>query len=81
MVLAMPPFMTAGACREGVDPDLWFPASRRSPAVKEAKLRCMACPVQNECLEYALLEDERYGIWGGLLEEEREALRRRRRGV
>jgi WhiB family redox-sensing transcriptional regulator len=33
--------------------------------------------VQAECLEYALANDERFGIWGGLDERERRRLRRR----
>jgi WhiB family redox-sensing transcriptional regulator len=37
----------------------------------------MACDVRAECLEYALLHDERFGIWGGLSERERRRLRRR----
>jgi WhiB family transcriptional regulator, redox-sensing transcriptional regulator len=37
---------------------------------------CMACPVREECLDYALSNDERFGIWGGLSERERRRAKR-----
>lgn len=56
------------------DPDLFFP-ERGSPG-DSAKRVCVTCPVRLECLEYALANGERYGIWGGLTERERTRLRR-----
>jgi WhiB family redox-sensing transcriptional regulator len=38
---------------------------------------CLSCEVRQECLEYALAHDERFGIWGGLSERERRRLKRR----
>ncbi len=38
---------------------------------------CTSCEVRVECLDYALANDERFGIWGGLSERERRRLRRR----
>lgn len=38
---------------------------------------CATCEVREECLEYALANDERFGIWGGLSERERRKLKRR----
>ena len=35
------------------------------------------CEVRSECLEYALANDERFGIWGGLSERERRKLKKR----
>jgi WhiB family redox-sensing transcriptional regulator len=32
--------------------------------------------VKAQCLEYALKNDERFGIWGGLSERERRKLRK-----
>jgi WhiB family transcriptional regulator, redox-sensing transcriptional regulator len=58
-----------------VDPELFFP-ERQSPI--PAKRVCAACPVMGECLQYALDNDERYGIWGGLTEHEVEAMRKAR---
>ena len=47
------------------------------PARKQA-LVCAACPVQAECLTYAVSRPEKYGTWGGLNEDERASERRRR---
>lgn len=60
-------------CR-GEDPDLFFP-ERGSPG-DSAKRVCVNCSVRLDCLEYALANGERYGIWGGLTERERTRLRR-----
>ena len=60
----------------GVDPDLFFP--ERGQDVSEAKQICAACIVRSECLEYALAEGKKFGIWGGLTERERRRLRRER---
>lgn len=61
----------------GVDPDLFFP--ERGASTREAKEVCRACPVREACLEYALAEGEKFGIWGGLSERERRRIRRQRR--
>jgi len=37
---------------------------------------CRLCGARQACLTYALAADERFGIWGGTLPEERQALRR-----
>ena len=44
----------------------------------QAKRICAGCPVQEECLEYALRIREPHGIWGGLNELERRAVLRAR---
>lgn len=43
-----------------------------------ARALCRACPVRQECLEYALAVQETHGIWGGLNELERRRLQRKR---
>jgi len=53
----------------GMD-DIETPAERRTRE-DEAKIVCSRCPVQDECLDYALTMREPYGIWGGLTEIER----------
>jgi WhiB family redox-sensing transcriptional regulator len=61
------------AC-QSVDPDLFFPMSTTNPSraeVAAAKTVCARCPVQAECLEYALGAGQLHGIWGGMNEEER----------
>jgi WhiB family redox-sensing transcriptional regulator len=60
----------------GVDPDLFFP--ERGASTREAKSVCGSCEVRLECLEYALVNGEKFGIWGGLSERERRRLRRQR---
>ncbi|QGV77615.1 WhiB family transcriptional regulator [Streptomyces ficellus] len=58
-------------------PDFFFPDPGAS--TREAKRLCAACEGREACLEYALTHDERFGVWGGLSEKERYALRRQER--
>jgi len=44
-----------------------------------AKAICMLCEVRGECLEWAMATGQDAGVWGGLSEDERRALRRARR--
>lgn len=67
----------ANAACAGADPELFFPA--RGEPTATAKAVCATCPVRDPCREYALARTEKFGIWGGLSERERRALRRRRR--
>lgn len=49
---------------------------------RQAKEVCRECTVVPQCLEEALRDVERHGVWGGLTEQERKRLRvQRRRGV
>ncbi len=64
-----------GNC-DGVDPDLFFPTQGES--TKAAKEICRGCVVRMECLEYALTNGEKFGIWGGMSERERRRIRRQR---
>ncbi len=57
------------------DPEAFFP--EKAGSTRDAKRICAQCTVRAECLEYALKNDERFGIWGGLSERERRRLRRR----
>lgn len=45
-----------------------------------AKAVCARCVVKADCLQYALQADEKFGVWGGLGEQERQLLLRRSRG-
>jgi WhiB family transcriptional regulator, redox-sensing transcriptional regulator len=56
------------------DPEAFFP--EKGGSTREAKKICVGCEVRAECLEYALANDERFGIWGGLSERERRRLKR-----
>jgi WhiB family redox-sensing transcriptional regulator len=67
-----------GLCAE-TDPEAFFP--EKGGSTRDAKRVCAGCPVRMECLEYALGNDERFGIWGGLSERERRRVRLQRRGI
>ena len=56
------------------DPEAFFP--EKGGSTLEAKKICVGCEVRGECLEYALANDERFGIWGGLSERERRRLKK-----
>jgi WhiB family redox-sensing transcriptional regulator len=60
----------------GVDPDLFFP--ERGASTREAKEVCRGCVVRQDCLDFALDNGEKFGIWGGMSERERRRLRRAR---
>jgi WhiB family redox-sensing transcriptional regulator len=60
----------------GVDPELFFP--ERGASTREAKAVCRGCVVREECLEYAIANGEKFGIWGGMSERERRRVRRSR---
>jgi WhiB family redox-sensing transcriptional regulator len=46
--------------------------------IAEAKKVCAGCSVREQCLNYALDIKEPYGVWGGMSEEERRVLLRRK---
>ncbi len=73
VVTDRPGWQTKANCM-GVDPDLFFP--ERGASTREAKEVCRGCVVREECLEYALENSEKFGIWGGMSERERRRLRR-----
>jgi WhiB family transcriptional regulator, redox-sensing transcriptional regulator len=63
------------------DPDLFFPVSSAGPALRQlhrAKAVCGRCPVTADCLTWALSTGQQAGVWGGLSEDERRALRSHR---
>ena len=57
------------------DPEAFFP--EKGGSTRDAKKICTSCEVRARCLDYALENDERFGIWGGLSERERRKLRKR----
>lgn len=69
----------AAACR-AVDSAVFFSPDAEGGRAREArearaKAICAGCPVIRECASYALTAGERYGVWGGLSERDRAALR------
>jgi WhiB family redox-sensing transcriptional regulator len=62
------------------DPELFFPVGSTGPAIAqtlEAKKVCARCEVRAECLQWALEQGQDHGVWGGLSEDERRAMKRR----
>ena len=71
-----PNWREQAACRHAA-PELFFPAGTTGPAFAEieaAKKVCAVCPVSSQCLEFALLTRQEFGIWGGTTEDERRLL-------
>src|ERR1051326_726400 len=67
-----------GSCREA-DPTLFFhPEGERGPARRNrdsaAKTICAGCPAREESRRHARAGREPYGVWGGLTEDDREAI-------
>jgi WhiB family redox-sensing transcriptional regulator len=67
-------WQTDSLCAQ-TDPEAFFP--EKGGSTRDAKKICASCEVRAQCLEYALKNDERFGIWGGLSERERRKLRKR----
>lgn len=75
----------------GVEQDCWFPEKGKGRgAAQQAKLAksiCNGdgerpeCPVKWACREYAISTNQKFGIWGGLSEQERSQIRRNRRRI
>ena len=64
------------------DPELFFPIGTTGPAavqIERARAVCLRCEVRPECLEWAMATGQDAGVWGGVSEEERRALRRARK--
>lgn len=59
---------------KGLDPDIFFANSE--PEQLEAARICGGCAVRAECLEYALITNQKDGVWGGTTEREREGIRK-----
>ncbi len=70
-------WQTDALCSQ-TDPEAFFP--EKGGSTRDAKRICSSCDVRGECLEYALNNDERFGIWGGLSERERRKLKRQAGG-
>jgi WhiB family redox-sensing transcriptional regulator len=67
-------WQTDSLCAQ-TDPEAFFP--EKGGSTRDAKKICTSCEVRAQCLDYALQNDERFGIWGGLSERERRKLRKR----
>lgn len=65
---------TEGAMCAQTDPERFFPELGGTAA--DARKICSRCEVKAACLEYALKNNEPYGVWGGLTRQERRRMKR-----
>ncbi|SIL73190.1 transcriptional regulatory protein [Mycobacteroides abscessus subsp. abscessus] len=83
------PDLPDAACKGGLDTDwgeldaAFFPNHKADSAIGQAKAICETCPVKPDCLREVLAWESVHGekspgVWGGLDEWERQALRDRR---
>lgn len=72
-------WMVQAACKDK-DPDLFFPGEHEQRLTKAAREVCELCPVSVDCLEYAVKNNIKYGMWGGATEKQRRKVRRERTG-
>lgn len=61
------------------DGTIWEAYGDTSPFYDGARPYCETCPVRDKCLEHALENKERYGMWGGLIPIERRRIERKAR--
>ena len=60
--------MEDASCSQ-VDPDLFFPEQGSAADAARACKICADCPVQRQCLEFAVKTGTRWGVWGGVTEQ------------
>lgn len=72
---AVPDYDGTPSCAEA-DPERWFP--EQGGSARDVKEICKRCEVLEPCLNWALDNDERFGIWGGLSQFELDKIRGRR---
>lgn len=59
-----PDWYADAACAYVPNPEVFFPT--KGNAGTQAKTICAGCPVQTDCIEFAVESGQTYGIWGGL---------------
>lgn len=64
------------ACKGRTDANWFSEGPGPSRAQHDAMKICHTCPVELDCLRYAVANGEKYGIWGGMTENQRQHLRR-----
>jgi WhiB family redox-sensing transcriptional regulator len=73
-LLQRPDWQTRAACR-GMGPDVFFRPAGDNAGTQAAKQICAGCPVQAECLDFAIGNVEQHGVWGGTTERARRPMR------
>lgn len=75
--IAWPDWMRDALCAQ-IGGDLWYPGKGEDNNAAKAKQTCLRCELRDQCLNYALEREERWGIWGGLTYKQRVKIRDRR---
>lgn len=68
-----------GACYKSENPEFFPEPHKGRGGAKKTKEICARCPVQEECLEFAIETNQPHGVWGGLTYSSRMRLRKERR--
>lgn len=63
-----------------LDPRIFF-TPLDVDAHEVAAYACTSCPVKRPCLEFALMTNEQWGVWGGHTEAQRARIRRHLRAA
>ena len=71
----IPSWRDEALCR-GFDLGVFFPDEGDTAAITAAKEICASCPVAEDCLAFAVENNQTEGIWGGTTRQERRRLRR-----
>lgn len=65
-------WFSKAACK-GADINMFFP--KRGEVISDTVRQiCAVCPVQQECLDYALSQDFQIGVYGGLSGRQRDTI-------
>ena len=78
-IAAMPRLEGASCYENSINPESYFPVNTLTGDNRAARKICKECPVREACLNYALENHIREGIWGGYTGPERERIRWKRR--
>lgn len=70
--LRFEPWMDGAVCAQ-TDPEMFYPD--KGGSTREAKKTCLTCDVRAECLQYAIANNEHFGVWGGVSERERRKMK------
>jgi WhiB family redox-sensing transcriptional regulator len=73
-----PKWIHKSSCR-GEDTNIFYPAPGDVDKLRLAKQICKECVVRKDCLQHALDNNERFGIWGGKSARERSLILRAQR--
>lgn len=60
--------------------ELFFAHKGDWKSAQQARKICAECPVASRCLQEAVMNDERYGVWGGVGYTERRKMNQKKRG-